>query len=936
MRTFWHRLRSNTPVSLRSRLITGAGAVAILVGTAVLLGWLFDVPRLKGLAPGLATMKANSALAFVLAGVSLRTYQGPAPRRHRFGLACAVLLTLLAALTLLQYLANVDLGVDELLVRDDPNSVGVSAPGRMAIATAILFLTLGLALLLLHLRIAPLVIQALCAVSILYTMLPLLGYVYGVSSLYAVPPFASVALHTVGTFLLLHVATLLAGPDVGLVRLLTCTGIDGAMTRRLIPLAALLPLFFGWLRLRGQQAGWYGTEFGLALFTLSNISIFVTLICWNAALLYRAEAHRRLADDHLRASEERFRLAIEAAGMGTWDVNLVTNQAIWSEPRFLRDVDEPTPDWQAALDQWHNRIHPDDVARVDAAMQQAREDRSLYAPEHRICKPGTDEIVWLKPFGRFLYDAAGQPVRFVGVFFDNSATKRTEEALQRSERLYRAIGESIDYGVWVCEADGKNTYASPSFLRLVGLTQEQCGEFGWGSVLHPEDADRTIAAWKECVRTRGKWDREHRFLGTDGRWHPILARGVPVEDEQGRLDCWVGINLDISRLKSTEEALRASERRFRELVECLPQLVWTCLPDGRCDYLSRQWVEYTGIPEADQLGYGWADALHPEDRRFALERWEHSAASGTRLDVEFRIRGSDGTYRWFKTRAVPFRDDQGRIVKWFGTNTDSDDQKRSEQVLQQEIAQRLQAEADLRRAHDELEDKVRRRTEELTELNARLQSSVEEKEVLLREVHHRVKNNLQVISSLLSLQAHQVTDASVRPLFQESQNRVRSMALVHERLYHSRDLAKVNFADYLRNLAGHLFRTYRVDHAKVKLELDADEVHLHIDSAVPCGLVVNELVTNCLKYAFPEGRSGVVRIRLHRVGSDVHLHVGDDGVGLPGEVDWQQPQTFGLRLIADLVDQLHGSLHVEAAGGTGVRILFPASRQHLAQGALRC
>jgi PAS domain S-box-containing protein len=137
---------------------------------------------------------------------------------------------------------------------------------------------------------------------------------------------------------------------------------------------------------------------------------------------------------------------------------------------------------------------------------------------------------------------------------------RAEEALRNSERQYRAIGELINYGVWVCEPDGRNTYASESFLKLVGLTQRQCSDFGWGEVLHPDDAERTIAAWKECVRTGGNWEIEHRFRGVDGLWHPILARGVPVRDDQGQIVCWTGINLDIGNLKQSEQALLRSEK----------------------------------------------------------------------------------------------------------------------------------------------------------------------------------------------------------------------------------------------------------------------------------------------------------------------------------------------------------------------------------------
>jgi PAS domain S-box-containing protein len=154
-------------------------------------------------------------------------------------------------------------------------------------------------------------------------------------------------------------------------------------------------------------------------------------------------------------------------------------------------------------------------------------------------------------------------LRFEGLYKkvaeENVERKRAEESLRNSERLYRAIGESIDYGVWVCAPDGRNIYASESFLKLVGLTQQQCSDFGWGDVLHPDDAERTLAAWKECVRTEGKWDIEHRYRGVDGRYHPILARGVPVCDDNGKIISWAGINLDIDRLKCTEEELNKAK-----------------------------------------------------------------------------------------------------------------------------------------------------------------------------------------------------------------------------------------------------------------------------------------------------------------------------------------------------------------------------------------
>jgi len=166
-------------------------------------------------------------------------------------------------------------------------------------------------------------------------------------------------------------------------------------------------------------------------------------------------------------------------------------------------------------------------------------------------------------------DEAGEIIGASKMVRDITERKLAEEKLRESEARYRAIGEAIDFGVWMCDSEGRNTYASESFLRLVGITQEECSGDGWGHFLHPDEAEATIVAWKECVRTGGVWDREHRFKGVDGQWHSVLARGVPVKDEGGRILGWVGINLDISRLKQAEEALREGDRRKDEFLATL-------------------------------------------------------------------------------------------------------------------------------------------------------------------------------------------------------------------------------------------------------------------------------------------------------------------------------------------------------------------------------
>jgi len=208
----------------------------------------------------------------------------------------------------------------------------------------------------------------------------------------------------------------------------------------------------------------------------------------------------------------------------------------------------------------------------------------------------------------------------------------------------------------------------------------------------------------------------------------------------------------------------------------------------------------------------------------------------------------------------------------------------------------------------------------------RVRASLREKEALLKEVHHRVKNNLQVVSSLLGLQSRAVTDPELKKMFQESQNRIHSMALLHESLYQSHNLSLIDFPEYIRQLAAHLFHSYGVGAEAIHLRTDMEALSLHLDAAVPCGLIVNELVSNSLKYAFPDGRAGEIRIEL-RAHSDgvTSLLVADNGVGLKADVDWVNTRSLGLRLVRTLAQQLGAELEVNSGAGMEVRLAFAAA-----------
>jgi two-component sensor histidine kinase/CheY-like chemotaxis protein len=209
-----------------------------------------------------------------------------------------------------------------------------------------------------------------------------------------------------------------------------------------------------------------------------------------------------------------------------------------------------------------------------------------------------------------------------------------------------------------------------------------------------------------------------------------------------------------------------------------------------------------------------------------------------------------------------------------------------------------------------------------------IRASLKEKEVLLQEVHHRVKNNMQIISSLFNLQSGRIKDKQAFEIFKSSQNRVRSMALIHERLYQSKDLTRVDFAEYSQSLTTHLFSSYGINPGIIKLHINIKDVFLDINTTIPCSLIINELVSNSLKYAFPENKKGEIKIAIHTINkNEIELIVSDNGVGLPKKMDFRKTDSLGLHLVNLLAeDQLHGEIKLDRTEGTSFHIKFKVKR----------
>lgn len=264
--------------------------------------------------------------------------------------------------------------------------------------------------------------------------------------------------------------------------------------------------------------------------------------------------------------------------------------------------------------------------------------------------------------------------------------------------------------------------------------------------------------------------------------------------------------------------------------------------------------------------------------------------------------------------------------------------KKIELNLKAELTQRAKMEEELWLYRYQLEDLVEKRTAELQSTNDMLQKeivertkaealatqSLKDKEVLLREIHHRVKNNLQIVSSLLDLQTKYIKDTEMLAMFKDSQNRLKTMALLHEKLYQSDNMAEIDFAKYLTNLIDHLYWSYCIDTSRISMETDIDKATIGLDTAVPCGLIINELVSNSLKHAFKGGGGGRLYVSLHKLDKGrFKLTVSDTGAGLPDGIDLKNAKTLGLRLVnALVVEQLDGTLEFDSNNGTSFRIFF--------------
>lgn len=478
-------------------------------------------------------------------------------------------------------------------------------------------------------------------------------------------------------------------------------------------------------------------------------------------------------------------------------------------------------------------------------------------------------------------DDAGEPVQLMASFVDVSGRVRAEEALRRSDQRYRDLFEQAQDGILLADEDGRCFDFNAGVTALTGYTKTELAGMHLRDLAAPEyrlPLFRVLPAGTS-------FEREVRWIHKDGRTILIDMRARKLTD-----GCLLMIVRDVTERRRVEEEARRTRDLLRTVIDCSPDGIFLKDAENRFVLVNQTMAALAGRRPEEMSGRTQRDFFdlevvsarsHPG--LASCEEGDRLALSGEMVQADRVIlTGSDGVRRIFSTLKRPLVDDQGQAYGVVGYTQDITDQ---------------------------------------CEADARQRRSIEEKETLLKEVHHRVKNNLQIVASLLHFQAKQVSDPENRQAFEAVRRRLQAMILVHERLYESHDLTRVEFGQYARSLVAALTAGLSGS-ARVRLSLNVADFVLPVDLALPSGLILCELLTNVFKYAYPDGEEGWAAVDASACDGAVTLSVRDGGAGFPPGFDPTATATFGWRLVASLARQLNATLTTAGTPGAQVCLSF--------------
>jgi len=528
--------------------------------------------------------------------------------------------------------------------------------------------------------------------------------------------------------------------------------------------------------------------------------------------------------------------------------------------------------------------------------------------------------------------------------YEIAERKQAQEELKRSEKNLRQFAESVPDVLYRLNYEtGKYDFLSPVIVNMLGYDMEEILNDPNGfsrKVTHPDDVDNvydTIMNFLKYGRVEQPISIECRMFRKDGRM--IWVRDtIKFEYKQGKMYAAIGAISDITEKKNIEEQRRLRDEMIIKHQSALLEL--SILEGHDINANFRKVTENASgalkVERASIWLFGENDSVLECKDAYIKDSGVHE--SGDKISLKdysdlLKILKSDD--RIISSRVEDKSDSINKFSKNYliphGTHFSLITQIRYQGAVKGILCIET---TDLNKSEWSPEEfdfavsitgfiALALESRERYEAEEEIKRSLKDKEMLLREIHHRVKNNLQVISSIMFLQSKKSTDTNLKEAFLESQNRIKSMVMIHEKLYRSENLANFNYSEYIKDLANSLFRSYRLDTSLIELRLDVGNIILDTDTAVHCGLIINELVSNSIKHAFPAGKNGIISISFQNDSEESYkLIICDNGVGLNTDFEIESKETLGMQLVRTLVEQLHGQLHIINDNGTKFEISF--------------
>ena len=471
---------------------------------------------------------------------------------------------------------------------------------------------------------------------------------------------------------------------------------------------------------------------------------------------------------------------------------------------------------------------------------------------------------------------------------DISEIKKAEEELRDSEERYRAIYNQVFIGIAQLRLSGKFMQVNDQICKMLGYSKEELCHKSWDEIIVKEIPRLSNYMEKLINGQSKKISFEKNFFHKKGHVVNANATLSVVLDTHGNPSHFIAILQNITEQKKLEQDKQAQAARHDAIIENSSHIIWTtdrqmCLTSFNKNYVLDLMKHYNVKATVGLSAVSIKLVLTEEYNNYWLKKYE-AVLRGEAQYFETKMIDKQNNIVWREIFLNPIFDEKGKLVEVAGIGLD---------ITEKKLA------------------------------NEKIRSSLKEKEVLLKEVHHRVKNNLQVISSILNLQSSYVKDQATLTILKESQDRIKSMAFIHESLYQTKDFTSINFSEYIVNLSRNLIHSYsRLDY-EIKLNLEIQNVFLNLDLAIPCGLIINEIITNALKYAFVDIQTdAAINVKMDLKDEFVYLQIKDNGRGIPEHISYRNTESLGLQLVVTLVDQLNGTITLNNKTGVEFNIAF--------------